>query len=249
MTALAKLETPLAQVSTSTVPWEPIGTHGLQRKILGHDEASGHVTFLLDIPAGWHGGGVAHYHECCEEVLLLSGSVTLDGSHYWHAGDYFYRPAHVVHGIDEKSEEGARALVRCDARMELLLVREPESPQEYPLPEFKDPRGHVFDLPLNKAPLLEDSAFAPDWIVHTLSNNAETGARTLLVTIPSGWQGEPNGIGQSWEAFCLEGDVSSSEATYCAGDYTVGDGDTAPFAACESKDGARFILWCFDKSE
>lgn len=246
MTALAKLETPLTPVSTSKVPWEPIGTHGLHRKILGHDEASGHVTFLLDIPAGWHGGGVAHYHECCEEVLLLSGSVTLDGSHYWHAGDYFYRPAHVVHGIDEKSEEGARALVRCDARMELLLVPEPDSPQEYPLPEFNDGRGHVFDLPLDQAPPFASSAFPADWDVRALSDNPDTGARTLLVAIPAGWHGEATGPGQSWEAFCLDGEVSSAETTYGPGDYTVGGGDTAPFAACKSADGARFILWCFD---
>jgi len=248
MTALAKLETPLLPVSTSKVPWEPIGTHGLQRKILGYDEQSGHVTFLLDIPAGWHGGGVAHYHECCEEVLLLSGSVTLDGSHYWHAGDYFYRPAHVVHGIDEKSEEGARALVRCDARMELLLVHEPDSTAEYPLPAFNDPRGHVFDLPLNEAHRLETNSFPDAWDVRALSENAQTGARTILVTIPAGWEGDPEGPGQSWEAYCLDGEVSSAETTYGAGDYTVGDGSTPPFAARASKAGARFILWCFDKT-
>lgn len=247
MNAIADLATPLARVSTAELPWEPIGTHGLQRKILGHDDTSGHTTFLLDIPAGWHGGGIAHYHDCCEEVLVLSGSVTLDGSHYWRGGEYFYRPAHVVHGIDEKSEEGARALVRCDAQMELLLVHEPDSEREYPLPTFDDPRGHVFKVPLANAQCAADPAFPPEWEIRPLSDNPVTGARTLLIDIPPRWQGDPQAIGQSWEAYCLDGEITSANESYRKGDYTVGDAGTPPFAARASEAGARFILWCFDK--
>lgn len=248
MNAVSKLPEGARRVRVPDLPWEPLGDHGLRRKVIGHDPVSGHVTFLLEIPSGWHGGGVAHFHECHEEVLMLEGSVTLDGRHYWRAGDYFYRPAHVVHGLDEKSEEGARALVRCDAPMQLRLVPEPERPTEYKLPECSDPRGHVFSVPSHIVPFSKDPALPDAWTVQVMSGNPRTGARTLIVEIPAGWTGRENpGPGASWEAYVLDGELSGEEGEiFAAGDYTVGDGSRVPFGALGSLRGARFLLWMFE---
>ncbi|MEX1147063.1 MAG: DUF4437 domain-containing protein, partial [Sphingomonadales bacterium] len=133
--------TSLNRIRPANLEWETLGTHGLRRKVLRYDSHTGHVTSLVDIPEGWHGGGVAHYHNAFEEVYMWSGSVTVGGRHYWHGGDYFYRPAGVVHGHDERSEEGARAIIRSDGPCELLLVHEPAEADEYPLDEITDPRG------------------------------------------------------------------------------------------------------------
>lgn len=253
MTALLKLSEPLAKVNSTDQPWEVLGTHGLRRKVMGLDASSGHVTFLLDIPKGWHGGGVAHFHHGFEEVLMLEGSVTLDGEHYWHAGDYFYRPAYVVHGLKESSEEGAKALVRCDRPMELLLVPEPELPTEYSLPECNDPRGHLFQVRVDDAPVSGKDNLPPEWRVQTLSADPESGARTLMITIAPGWSGDaatpPNA---DWEAFMLDGTIETNStgetnaASFAKGDYTVGDAQTSPFSATASSKGARFILWLFE---
>src|SRR5690606_3263732 len=80
----------LTRIRPSEIDWEPLGTHGITRKRLGYDEDTGYVTALVNIPVGWHGGGVAHYHHAFEEVFMLSGSVTVGGTHYWRAGDYFF---------------------------------------------------------------------------------------------------------------------------------------------------------------
>src|SRR4051812_17424891 len=97
MGSMHMLDAPLKRVRPSEIEWEPLGTHGLRRKLLGFDEATKHVTSIVGIPAGWVGGGVAHYHHAFEEVYILEGSVTVGGTHYWHKDDYFFRPAHVVH--------------------------------------------------------------------------------------------------------------------------------------------------------
>ncbi|WP_374408084.1 cupin domain-containing protein [Pelagerythrobacter sp.] len=246
MTALAKLETPLAPVRTADVDWEVLGTHGLRRKRLGHDVSTGHVTFLLDIPRGWHGGGVAHYHEGFEEVLMLSGSVTLDGQHHWHGGDYFYRPAHVVHGLAESSQEGARALVRCDRMLELLLVPEPERSTEYPLPGQTDPRGHVFSVKVDDIPAECDPAFPREWKIKSLSRDPQTGARTFMTIVPPGWTGSAPAMAGDWEAFVLDGDVAGAAHRYGDGDYTVGSAADGLLAASASERGATVMVWMFD---
>lgn len=248
MTALAKLETPLHPVRTEAVEWEVLGTHGLRCKRLGYDAQTGHITYLLDIPEGWHGGGVAHYHEGFEEVLMLSGSVTLDGQHFWRGGEYFYRPSHIVHGLAESSPEGARALVRCDRKLELLLVPEPELPTEYPLPGQADPRGHVFLVPVAGVPARAEADFPPGWTIKPLSEDSQSGARTFIAVVPPGWAGSVPPMAGDWEAFVLEGDVAGRVHRYGRGDYTVGSAADGLLGAVGSDGGATIMVWMFGRA-
>lgn len=248
MTPERLIAVPLKPVRAATLEWEPLGTHGLRRKLLGFDPETQHATNIVEIPRGWRGGGIAHYHAVFEEVFMLSGSVTLDGNHYWQGGDYFYRPAHVVHGHDESSAEGALCVIRSDGKIELLLVHEPEQPVEYPMPESDDARGHVFQVPIADVAGVTDAAFPADWSVRPLSADPKSGARTVIADIPAGWRGTAPALGATWEAMVLEGTVEGSAASYGEGDYTVGGADTALLAATGSTGGASVLVWLFGRA-
>lgn len=245
MTAISLIDEPLKRIRASELDWEPLGTHGLRRKRLGYDPLTQHVTSVVDIPKGWKGGGIAHFHHAFEEVYMLEGAVTVGGSHYWHAGDYFFRPAHIVHGHDEKSPAGATALIRSDGPLELLLIHEPAEPDEYPLPEAGDPRGHLKHLTVAGVAAVPDPAFPDTWRVKPLSANPQSGARTIIVEIPAGWTGEAPLLDAAWEAYLLEGSVEGSTCDYAAGDYTAGGAATPLLGALRSPAGCSILLWKF----
>lgn len=237
---------PLTRVRPAELEWEPLGTHGITRKRLGYDEATGYVTALVNIPVGWHGGGIAHYHHAFEEVFMLSGSVTVGGTHYWHAGDYFYRPAQVVHGHDERAEEGATALIRSDGALALLLIHDPEEPDEYPLPAYDDGRGHLYNLKTDDVAWIADPEFPADWRIRPLSADARDAARTIMVSVPAGWSATGNSTRPAaWEACVLEGSLQGEKALFEVSDYSAGPAGTEVFGAVSSDAGCRFILWLF----
>lgn len=245
--SICVIDKPLQRIRPSEVPWEPLGNHGLRRKRLGFDAATGHTTNLVDIPKGWKGGGIAHFHHAFEEVYVLEGAVTVGGTHYWHAGDYFYRPAQVVHGHDEKSPEGALTLIRSDGPLDLLLVHDPAEPDEYPLPGANDARGHLRHLPVAGVASIADAALPSEWRIKPLSSDPDTGARTFLVEIPAGWAGQAPALGAAWEACMLDGEVEGSEADYATGDYTAGDAATPLLGARGSASGCTAIVWQFGR--
>ncbi|TYC85014.1 cupin domain-containing protein [Novosphingobium sp. BW1] len=243
--ALCKAPAPLHRVRGNALEWEMLGTHGLKRRKLGEDPETGHVTNLVYIPEGWRGGGVAHFHDAFEEVYMLEGSVTLDGNHYFRKGVYFYRPGHIVHGHDERSEEGALALVRSDGLLSLQLIHEPEQPIEYPLPEADDGRGHVFELAIADISPRPDPALPEVWTIKAFSADPRSGARTFEALVPAGWQGEAAALGCSWEAYVLDGTLEGAGKSWVAGDYTVGASDTPLLGATASPEGARILVWTF----
>ncbi|MBT0670190.1 DUF4437 domain-containing protein [Novosphingobium profundi] len=245
MAGSLKLARPLEHVRGNDLPWEMLGTHGLKRRKLGEDVQTGHVTNLVYIPKGWRGGGVAHFHAAFEEVYMLEGSVTLDGNHYFREGVYFYRPADVVHGHDERSEEGALALVRSDGLLVLNLVHEPEQPVEYPLPGSADPRGHVFETRVADVAPVADPALPAEWRIRPFSQDPVSGARTFEALVPAGWQGKAPVLASAWEAYVLEGTLEGAGEIWQPGDYTVGLADTPLLAANASAQGARLLVWTF----
>ncbi|PKB14587.1 uncharacterized protein DUF4437 [Novosphingobium kunmingense] len=236
---------PLARIRPDEITWEPLGTHGLRRKVLGRNEASGYITALVEIPVGWRGGGIAHFHHAFEEVFMLDGSVTVGGTHYWHAGDYFFRPAHVVHGHDERSEEGALALIRSDGPLALLLIHDPEQPDEYPLPAYNDGRGHVYGVKVSEIEEVLDPSFPAGWRIRPLSADARSGARTVMVDVPAGWKIDGSVRTAAWEACILEGEIGGERATFATGDYSAGPAGSEVFGARACESGCRFILWLF----
>lgn len=247
MPAMRKTARPLQRVRASEMPWEPLGTHGLRRRLLGLDETTGHVTSIVGIPENWRGGGVAHYHDAVEEVYILEGAVTLDDVHYWRAGDYFYRPARIVHGHDEKSHIGAMALTRSDGVLVLNLVHEPAEAREYPLPDAHDPRGHVFSLPVANVAAAPDAAFPEDWGIKPLSADPVTGARTLIAEVPAGWQGAAPALGTEWEAFVLAGAIDGTAGRFVPHDYTTGEADTPLLGATACEAGCTILIWQFGR--
>jgi quercetin dioxygenase-like cupin family protein len=231
-------------VRPAEMDWEPLGTHGLRRKLLSRDPATGATTALVDIPVGWRGGGVAHFHHAFEEVFMLAGAVTVGGSHYWRAGDYFYRPAEVVHGHDEKSPEGARALIRADGPLELLLVHEPAEPDEYSLGEIIDPRGHVLHVTTSEVMAQADPDFPAAWRVKPLSTDSVSGARTVMIEVPAGWTADGTSLrNAAWEAAVLHGSLNSREARFEAGDFATGPSGVEVFGITASPKGCILLLW------
>jgi anti-sigma factor ChrR (cupin superfamily) len=231
-------------VRPDQLDWLTLGTNGLRRKLLAFDPQTQAATSLVDIPTGWKGGGIAHYHDTFEEVYIVQGSVTLDGTNYWTTGDYFYRPADVVHGHDEKSPEGCLALIRCGGPLELLLIHDPADPDEYPLKAINDPRGHVRHVLTATAPNAPDSAFPSAWRIKRLSVDPHSRARTVMAHVPAGWTaGEATPLDRAWEAYVLEGSLEGPGGLFEAGDFADGPAGIAPFEALNSQDGCTLMVW------
>lgn len=238
--------TTLQRVRPSEQEWEPLGTHGLRRKVLGRIPNTGYITSVVDIPRGWRGGGIAHYHHAFEEVYMWSGSVTVGGKHYWHTGDYFYRPAWVVHGHDERSEEGACAIIRSDGPLELLLIHEPAQDDEYPLQTLEDPRGLIKHLKVADLAAESSERFPADWRIKPLSADEKSGACTFAVEVPAGWKRGAKplpGRDTRWEAWVIEGAIKGQGIDFEAADYTSGPAGMEAFDADSSATGCTFILW------
>lgn len=235
-------------VETAKLDWQPIGTHGLRCKRLAYDEATGGMFNYLDIPEGWHGGGIAHYHQAFEEVYILSGSVTLGAGRWFVEGDYFYRPAMVVHGHDEQSITGSLALVRSDGPLALNLIHEPAEPDEYPL-EDKDPRGHVLQRPVESVAWQTLDGFPDSWEMRLLSHNVQTGALSAMARIPAGWMSTgPIDHQAPWSAYVIEGILQAGDTILVTGDFADGQAGTGPIGPSSSESGATLLLW-FDANK
>jgi quercetin dioxygenase-like cupin family protein len=209
-------------IDSNQLPWEPIGTHGLRMRRLSCDTDTGAMTFVLDIPPGWKGGGVAHYHTCYEEAYVISGDVTLDGKRYYTANEYLYRPGYVVHGHDERSNEGCRALVKVGGHLDMNLVHEPESAEEYALPRAVFDRSLVQFQQRSDLQWVERGEGANHSRRQILSENPANGAVSTLVEFKPGWRGRAGAHYHSFseEAYIISGDVAlDDEPIYTAGCY------------------------------
>ncbi len=230
-------------VRPADLPWQPIGTHGLRRKLLASDPKTGAMLNYLDIPKNWRGGGVAHFHDAFEEVYMLEGAVTLGAGRWFVAGDYFYRPARVVHGHDEWARDGAIALVRSDGPLTLNLVPEPAEPDEYAL-DRTDPRGHVLQLPVGSVPWRTLDGFPTAWAMRLLSCDPESGALTAMARVPAGWASTaPIAHQASWSAYLLDGAITMEGVILVAGDFADGAAGTGPTGPAVGAAGATLLLW------
>lgn len=169
-------------VSAGGVDWEKLGKNGIRRRLL-HRDAHGAETMVIEIPRGWKGGGIAHYHSAFEEVFVIDGDVTLNGRDDLLRNSYVYRPARVVHGHAESAREGAFAIVRNGGVLDMNFVPEPLQNVEYPLGAIEDGRGlivHLASADVRAKPL------APGVFEKPLSYDHRTKAETSLVSIEAG---------------------------------------------------------------
>jgi hypothetical protein len=231
-------------VHADDIPWQPIGTHGLRCKRLAENSQTGAMLNFLDIPPNWHGGGIAHFHEAFEEVYVLSGSVTLGAGRWYVAGDYFYRPGHVVHGHGEQAREsGCFSLVRSDGPLVLNLVHEPAEPDEYPLFE-RDPRGHILHRPVADVPWQQLDGFPPAWEMKELSRDPVSGALTAMARIPAGWSSAvPIAHRAPVSAYVLEGSITLDGVALAKGDFADGPAGTGAAGPAATAEGATLFLW------
>jgi hypothetical protein len=169
-------------VSADTIAWEPLGKNGIRRKLL-HRDPVGAETMLIEIPRGWKGGGIAHYHSFFEEVFLIDGDVTLNGQDDLVRNSYLYRPPAVVHGHAESAREGAYAMVRNGGPLDMNFVPEPLHAVEYPLAPIEDGRGLILHCPSDE---LSPVPIAPGVFEKRLSYDSKTGASTALVQLEAG---------------------------------------------------------------
>jgi len=232
--------------SIETLPWEPLGTHGIKRKLLSHDPETGAVSQYVHIPPDWRGGGVAHYHSCVEEAYIISGDVSLVPEDPLVDGSCLYRPPFIVHGHDERADKGCLCIIRMGGEMDFNLVPEPEAPHEYPLEPVTDLRGHILHL---KSPALpwEDAGEGQGRLsVKYLSTAADPGAYTALVKFPPGWRGNlstPPSHSREW--IVLSGGWQLADGSlYGPLSYRFDPAGTPSAAAAASDEGCLVLTWC-----
>ena len=117
-----RLDTELVDWQVSPIPGPPAG-HAL--KILRHDRETGEMAAL--------GGSVPRrsytklqFHDCSEEMFVISGDVWLRNSGRMVAGSYFWRPPFVTHG-PFYTETGRFSYVYVDGPLINHYVDDPRS--------------------------------------------------------------------------------------------------------------------------
>jgi hypothetical protein len=235
----------IVHVHTDQLEWEPLGSHGLRCKMLSRDPANGGWVNIVDIPRNWRGGGVAHYHDAFEEVYILSGEVTLGAGRWFRAGDYFYRPAQVVHGHGEYANGGCVSLTRCNGPLTLNLVHEPTEPDEYPRIAGVDPRGHTLQLPTETIEWTTLPELPKAWRARMLSRHPSNGAMTAMVDIPAGWTSDSTLDHEGrWLTYILAGSLEVGDRdVFEASHFGEGPSRTGPLGPGRSVGGCRLILW------
>lgn len=228
-----------------TLPWEPLGDHGLRRRVLSEDPDTGAVTEYVHIPATWKGGGVAHYHSCYEEAYIIEGDVTLNGRDYLVGGSYLYRPGNIVHGHNEGAKQGCMCVIRMGAKMDFNLVHEPTSEDEYPLEEITDPKGHVLHLQSNDMDWTEQGDEGNRYRFKLLSFDPGTRSYCALMKLDKGWSGRlstGSEFGREW--LMLSGAWTREDgATFGSGTYYYAPPGTEHAAVTGSEEGCVVLTW------
>lgn len=237
---------PLTEIeSVDALSWEPLGTHGIKRKLLSRDPVTAAVTQYVHIPPDWRGGGVAHYHAGFEEAYIVEGDVSLVPDDALVTGSYLYRPSNIVHGHDERADAGCMCIIRMGGEPDLLLVHEPTSNHEYALGSISDPRGHVLHLRTPDVEWTELGKGAGHFAIKMLSEDSTSGAYTALVKLPPGWRGAlETGPGFSREWFVLEGSWSLADGSHFGLlSYRYDPVGSPEKAAAATDEGCTVLTW------
>ena len=103
--------------SSDDMPWKPHPIPGIATKTLHVDRDAGFATRLYRIDAG--ASVPAHFHAGPEELLILSGDLTVHG-HEMGPGDYCRADSDTVHHA-AKSVSGAVLLVRASIHDRIII--------------------------------------------------------------------------------------------------------------------------------
>ncbi len=234
----------IPHLNLADLSWEPVGTRN-RRKQLSIDAVTGGLTFYMEIPAGWQGGGVAHYHTCSEEVYVISGDVTLNGRDYLEDAAYLYRPAGIVHGHREGSIGGCRLIIKTDGPLDFNYVEEPRSEEEYIFRVSADGRPHILHLKTPELQWARRDQGASQYGVKVLSQDRNTGAYTGLLLLAAGWAGRFDmSRDANWEWFVIDGDAMLDDGTNLGADsYGFKPAGRVGNAIVRAMNRTRVLLW------
>ena len=120
-----RVDTELVEWRSSPIPGPPAG-HAL--KILRHDPETGEMAALgASVPRRSY--PKLEFHDCSEEMFIISGDVWLGNSGRMVAGSYFWRPPFITHG-PFYTETGRLSYVYVDGPLVNHYVDDPLSTPE-----------------------------------------------------------------------------------------------------------------------
>jgi hypothetical protein len=142
---------------------------------------------------------------------VVEGSLTLDGRDYLTPHSYLYRPGFIVHGWDERSDEGSLIIIKRGGVSDIVSVGPRLHDHEYVHRPVDDGRPHIVHL--KTGAMAWDAARPSGLREKTLSVDRRTGARTFLIEFPKDWRGAFDG-----------GAKQSLECVVVSGGFTLADG-------------------------
>lgn len=205
-------------LQSQTLPWQP--SHwahlpGCQVKFLSRDPDSGAVSLLLRFPSGW-AAREAGFLGTAEELLVIEGTLELDGRRYGQDCYGWFPPGH-RHAVRE-APGGAVALVFYDADP-LWTAGDPPAGRPAPAPTLVD----AFELAWSADGA--DPAFGGrDHRWKLLHGSPRASSATMLIASPphlhpSRWLAPQEIHPCAEEMFLLSGDFLCNIGQMCSGAY------------------------------
>ncbi len=230
-------------LDAEALPWAPIFKTGALRRTLNTDPVDRSFTSFVSIPKGWRGPSGAHIHSSFEEALVVEGSLTLDGEDYLTPESYLYRPGFIVHGWDERSDQGSLIIIKRGGVSDIIGVGPRLHDHEYIHKPVDDGRPHIVHL--KTAAMAWSDNGQSRLGEKTLSLDRVTGARTFLIRFPNGWQGSFAGEpGRSLECVVVSGGFALADGTrFDRGHYFFRPAPTVDPPITASVEGCVAMMW------
>ena len=204
---MARLQTENVKAfDVAAQPWRPQGLpEGIGIRVLNEDDASGAVTAVLDIPAGWRWQGPGH---CLADqaFFILNGAIRI-GEHKLENGGFCYYPTGVVQGGWDSSE-GCRLYAIFNDRPTYIYADEStaEARTNQTVPALDTWAMEWFDPLAVSAPSV---SLPPGIFVKVLRQDPDTGAASRLTGLMAGWYAEGIEVHPiREEGFVICGDVN-----------------------------------------
>ena len=208
-------DAPIVELPATSDMWVP----GARRRVLSHDEATGEITYISELPSGYrrqhelnyrqqYPPGRFEYHDCHEEGFILDGRYSFGGWYDWDALSYLNHPPTWVHPADQCVPDGARLLMKLSGPLafEYLDIPEHWDGEEFAVdPSRAAPWVGVTRNELGVPDLGRDDA---GWT--ELWRDSVRGWTTWFGVLPPGWRGSGEGYSRPGgdEIFVLTGDVT-----------------------------------------
>ena len=232
-------------LDSESLDWVPIFKTGASRRTLNTDPADRSFTSMVKIPRGWLGPSGAHYHSSFEEAYIISGSLTLDGRDYLTPESYLYRPGFIVHGWDERSDEGSLIVIKRGGVSDIISVGPKLHDHEYVHTAVEDGRPHIVHLKTAEMGWTWTGDSAGRFSSKLLSADALTGSQARLINFPSGWRGQFTAApGHDLECVVVRGGFELADGTlFRVGSYFYRPPGAADPPISAAPGGGLAIMW------